>query len=358
VGMLGEAELAAVTVANIPIFVILLLIFGIQSGSSVLISQHWGKRDTDTINRVIGIGIYVALTISVLFAAVMFFFPVQFMGLFTSDQNLAAIAASYGKIVGISYIFNSVTQVYIGAHRSMAHPRLGLYILSVSMCSNTFLNWVLIFGNLGAPKMGVVGAATATLISRILEFVVMVCYASFNRRFKLKPKLLLRPGTALFRQFVRYSTPVVVNETLWGLGTSLYPTIMGHMAGSQEILAAFAISGNIEKVCTVAVFAVAGTAAITVGREIGAGRADTVYDVGLALNTVAFGTGLVVGILMIGVTFFFIQPVVYPLFGLSQGAREIATMMLMVTFLTLSVRSFNSTNIVGVLRGGGDVRAA
>ncbi|MEG0825490.1 MAG: MATE family efflux transporter [Oscillospiraceae bacterium] len=358
VGMLGEAELAAVTVANIPIFVILLLIFGIQSGSSVLISQHWGKRDTDTINRVIGIGIYVALTISVLFAAVMFFFPVQFMGLFTNDANLAAIAASYGKIVGISYIFNSVTQVYIGAHRSMAHPRLGLYILSVSMCSNTFLNWVLIFGNLGAPKMGVVGAATATLISRILEFVVMVCYASFNRRFKLKPKLLLRPGTALFRQFVRYSTPVVVNETLWGLGTSIYPTIMGHMAGSQEILAAFAISGNIEKVCTVAVFAVAGTAAIIVGREIGAGRADTVYDVGLALNTVAFGTGLVVGILMIGVTFFFIQPVVYPLFGLSQGAREIATMMLLVTFLTLSVRSFNSTNIVGVLRGGGDVRVA
>ena len=97
------------------------------------------------------------------------------------------------------------------------------------------------------------------------------------------------------KSYARYSTPVVLNETMWGLGTSLYPTIMGYMAGSTEILAGYAISGNIEKVCTVVVFAIAGTAAIIVGREIGAGRASTVYDTGKCLNTLAFLTGLAVG---------------------------------------------------------------
>ena len=354
----GDAPMAAVSLANIPIFVILLVIFGLQSGSSVLISQFWGKGDTDSINRVLGIGVYVAGAITAAFALVTVFFPLQFMSLFSDNAELIPIAAGYARIVGFSYLFNSVTQVYIAAHRSMENPKLGLYILSVSMCSNTFLNWVFIFGNLGAPALGVDGAAVATLSSRILEFIVMAVYALHNRRFKLRPALILRPGRSLLGSYLRYATPVVVNETMWGLGTALYPTIMGHMEGSTEILAAYALSGNIEKVCTVAVFAVAGTAAIIVGREIGAGRSNTVYEVGAAMNLVAFAGGLIIGILMILAAHLLFGPLLYPIFILSGAAKESATMMLTVTGAFLALRSFNSTNIVGVLRGGGDVRAA
>jgi putative MATE family efflux protein len=359
VGMLpGETPMAAVTLANIPIFVILLLIFGIQSGSSVLISQHWGREDTDTINRVIGIGFLVAGSITTLFALICFLFPLPFMSLFANDQALVELAAQYVQIVGFSYIFNSITQVYLAAHRSMENPRLGLYILTISMCTNTFLNWVFIFGNLGAPKLGVVGAAVATLLSRVIEFLVTFAYACTNRRFRLKPALLFRPQADLVSRFIRFSTPVVLNETLWGLGTALYPTIMGHMAGSTEILAAYTLAGNIEKVCTVAIFAVAGTAAILVGREIGSGRAAGVYEVGAALNMVGFLCGLAVGIFMLLGTWFLAAPYLFPLFGLSQRSSSIATMMLLVTASILPLRAFNTTNIVGVLRGGGDVRAA
>ena len=327
-------------------------------GLSLIAVQYWGKGDTDSINRVIGVGCYVAGAISLLFALAMSGFPTQLMGLLTNDPALVELAASYARIVGPSYILNSITGVYVGAHRSMEHPRLGLIIFSISMCTNTFLNWVLIFGNLGAPQLGVTGAATATFLSRVVEFLVMVVYALANRRFRLRLGLLLRPGTELLWRFLRYSGPVVVNETLWGLGTSLYKVVMGHMENSTEILAAYAISGNIEKVCTVIVFAIAGTAAVIIGREIGAGRLDTVYDTGRTLNTLSFLAGLTVGVLGILGTLYFISPVVYPNFGLSKEAQDIATMMLLVTFSFLSVRSFNTTNIVGVLRGGGDVRAA
>ena len=296
VGALGEAPLAAVLVANIPVFVIQLVIFGLQSGSSVLISQFWGKGDTESINRVIGLGCYVAGAISLAFASVMFFLPEQLMGLLTDNQELVPLAAQYARIVGFSYIFNSLTGVYVGAHRSMENPKLGMIIFGVSMLTNAFLNWVFIFGNLGAPALGVVGAAVATLSARVLEFVIMLSYALTNRRFRLKPAVLFRPGRALLAKFLHYSGPVVLNETLWGLGTSLSQVIMGHLEGSTEILAARALAGNIEDLCTVAIFAIGNTTAIIVGREIGAGRREHVYEVGATLDTLAFLCGLIIGI--------------------------------------------------------------
>ena len=154
VGALGEAPLAAVLVANTPVFVIQLVIFGLQSGSSVLISQFWGKGDTDSINRVVGLGCYVAGAISLVFAGVMFFLPVPLMGMLTDNQELVPLAASYARIVGFSYILNSITGVYVGAHRSMENPKLGMVIFAISMLTNTFLNWVLSSAIWGRPPWG------------------------------------------------------------------------------------------------------------------------------------------------------------------------------------------------------------
>ena len=358
VGMLGEAPMAAVTLANIPIFVVQLMTFGLQSGASVLISQFYGKGDKGSINEVLGIGFAVAGGITLIFGCVMFFLPTQFMALFGNNQDVVALAAQYARIVAFSFLFDSLAQVYIAAHRSMANPLLGLYILGASMVSNTILNWVFIFGKLGAPAMGVRGAALATLISRVLEFAIAVGHISLGRRFRLQFDRLLRPSRAMLRKYVRFATPVLLNETLWGLGTSLYPTIMGHMEGSQAILAAYGIVGNLVNVSTVMVFAIGGTTAIIIGREIGAGRRDGVYEKGLCLDMLAFLAGLVVGAVFIVITYTLFEPVVYPLFHLSDEAAQIATMMSVVSFAILSVRSFNTTNVVGVLRGGGDVRAA
>ena len=358
VGALGEAPLAAVLVANMPVFVIQLVIFGLQSGSSVLISQFWGKGDTDAINRVMGLGFYLAGAISVVFASAMFFFPTQLMSLLTDNGELVPLAARYARIVGPSYLFNSLTGVYVGAHRSMENPKLGMAVFGASMLSNTFLNWIFIFGNLGAPALGVEGAAIATLLSRILEFGLMLTYALTNRRFRVKPALMLRPGWSLVEKFLHYSGPVVLNETLWGLGTSLYQVVMGHMEGSTEILAARALAGNIEDLCTVAIFAIGGTTAIIVGREIGAGRREHIYEIGAALDLLAVCGGLLVGVPLVLCAWLLFPWLVYPFFHLSTVSGGITTMMLTFGGVLLPLRAFDTVNIVGVLRGGGDVRAA
>ena len=358
VGLLGEVPMAGLTLANIPFYALQMFFFGVQSGSAVLISQYWGKGDRKAINRILGLSWLVVGVVSTLFCAILLAGPTRFMGMFGNDPAAVDVAARYGRIVCLSYVLNGITLVYLGAHRSMENPKLGMYMLSASMLTNTVLNWVLIFGKLGAPRMGVEGAAVATLISRCVELAIMLGHICRSKHFRVDLACVMRPGRETAGKLLQYATPVILNETLWGIGTGLYPTIMGHMENSTEILAAYTVAGNIEKLALVALIGLASTAAIVVGREIGAGRRKTVYEVGLALNVLSVATGLVVGGVMLALSWTLIPKYIFPLFQLSANTAGIAEMMLTMIAVMMAPRAFNFTNIVGVLRGGGDVRAA
>ena len=358
VGLLGELPMAAVTLANIPLNMVNFFVFGVQSGATVLVSQYWGRGDRQTINRLTGVAVWIAVAVSLTVAMILLLAPVGFLSLFGSDPAVVELAAEYGRIAGFSYVLNAVTMVYVAMYRTIERPKLGMYILTTSMLCNTFLNWVLIFGNLGAPALGVKGAAIATLTARMLEWVLMGLHMKFGTYFKVDLSLILAPGRKAFRQFVRYGTPVVTNETFWGVGTGLYPTIMGHMAGSQEILAAYTIVGNVNTLCMVAIFGLASTAAILIGREIGAGNKAQVYSVGVAMNVLSVLVGIVMTVVLLVFAWWIGPKWVFPTFHLSAGAAGIASMMLAVQGVIAPLRDFNTTNIVGVLRGGGDVTAA
>ena len=153
VGLLGSEQMSAVTVANVPIFIIQLIVFGLQSGSSVLISQYWGRGDRESINRVIGIGLCIAGSVSTLFALIMAFFPADVLLLVTDNLRLVAIGTPYIRIVGFSYILNSLSSIYIGMQRSIENPRFGMLVFGASMLCNTVGNYVLIFGKLGGKDI-------------------------------------------------------------------------------------------------------------------------------------------------------------------------------------------------------------
>lgn len=359
VGLLGSDQLSAVTAANAPIYLIQVIIFGLMSGLTILVSQYWGKQDIASINRCMGFAMYAGLAISILMAAVLFFFPTQVLLLVTDNRTLIEMGAPYLKIVGISYIFNSVSSVYVSMQRSAENPSLGMKVFAASMLLNTFLNYCLIFGKFGAPALGITGAAIATLTSRIVEFLLVLLYAVFSRRVPLMPSLLFRPGKATARSFAKYATPVLFNETMWGLGTTVMTSILGHMANSADMLAAYTIMGNIDKFTTVSCFGVAGATAVILGKAIGEGtNKDKVYDLSWCLLIVSFilGLGLAV-VLAFALPFVFI-PYLYPLFGLSELATQAAATLCVVYLILLPLKSFDISNITGVLRAGGDVRMA
>ena len=358
VGSLGEAAIAGVTLANTSFFVIVLFCFGIQSGASVLISQYWGKGDTRAINRVLGLGLMFSAAVTAVCAVLMSIFPEQIIGAITDNAELIPIAAEYARIIGFSIAINSVSVMYASALRAMENPRFGMYVLSMSVLLNTFLNWIFIFGKLGVPAMGVKGAEIATLIARVVELIITTVCALRNTDFPLRVKEIIRPGVVIFRDFIRYSAPVVVNETVWGIGYSMYTVIYGHMQNSKEILAANVMSGSIERVMIFIVFGLGGAAAIVVGREIGRGNTDTVFEHAATIEILSFILGAVLGGILIVSALTFLPGVVSGAMELSDMSVDFFTVSLIMLAAAMPVKAVNYCTIVGVLRGGGDVKAA
>ncbi len=362
VGTLGQNELGGLSLANTPFFVAMLFVFGLQSGGAVLMSQYWGKRDVATINRVIGLSIMFAVGLSFVFATAVFLFPRAIMGLTTNNPALLDVAARYGKVVAYSYVLNAFTSLYIGARRSCESPKLGTVVVMLGMGSNVIFNYIFIFGKLGLPAMGVEGAALGTLAARMVETVTVLGYIIVTQHspkqvLKLMPSKMIRPGMTILKDFLRYSSPVMLNETLWGLGTSLYAVIYGHMAASSDITAAYSLSRNVEQIVTIAVFAVSNATAVLVGKSVGAGDSkEEVQSLGMTFTVMSFIVGFVSGLLIIVALFTVVRPFLFPAFKLEPGAMRAATIMLLCQgFATMFFRSFNSTLVVGILRGGGDV---
>lgn len=359
VGTLGQDSLSGVSLANTPFFVAMLFVFGLQSGGAVLISQYWGKNDSRTVNRVMGISWYFACILSTIFAAVVFFFPEQVMSITTNKPELVAVAMRYGKVVAFSYAINSFVTVFTGTLRACEHPLFGTCVVIAGVASNVFFNWVFIFGKLGAPALGVEGAALGTLLARGIELLIVIGYLIFYKKkpFKLEIRHILRPGITIFRDYLKYSAPVLLNETLWGLGASVYPVIYGHMNAASDIVAAFALAGNMERILTVAVFAMAHSAAVIIGTAVGSGGSrDEVLGLGKTVSLISTLVGFASGMLLLIFTFAIIRPVVFPVFNLTQNSQRIAMIFLIVSGCMMIFRAFNTTLIVGILRGGGDVK--
>lgn len=356
VGALGETELAAVTMANSVFYVLSLIIFGIQSGTGVLVAQYYGKGRLDAINRIMGMGYYVSLGLTALIALLAFFFPMQLMQLVTNNPDLWEPGAEYARIVGFSYVCMAFSGVYIAVQRSMENPGLGAILLTVSGALNILLNYMFIFGKWGAPAMGCAGAAVATLLSRVLEVLVVTGCFFRSKRLPVKPGLMLRPGRIIAGDFIKYSLPVVLNEGMWSLAMSLYSIIMGHMPNSTPILAAYTIAGNIDRMAAVALFAAGNAAAVIIGRDIGCGDTKEIYGKGVALNFVCFVTGIISMGLLLTIRATLLDGFIFPLMDISAEAGELAKMMLAFIAVIMPLRSLNLCNIVGVFRGGGDVR--
>ena len=359
VGALGENSLAAVSLANSPFFVMMLVCFGLQSGSGVLTAQYYGKGDTAAINRVVGMGLYASLTLSAILAVLSLTIPGAVMRVLTDNESLVGPGVQYMRFVGPSFLFVSVTGIYLAAQRSMGNPKLGAVLLTASGLLNIFLNWVLIFGKFGAPAMGVAGAALATLLSRGCETAAVTAYALWiDKRLKLRARPILRPGKKMFRDGARYILPVVLNETLWSLGMSLYSLVMGHMEDSAAILAAYSVSGNLERLLSVGLFAAGGATAVIIGRDIGAGDAERVFDRSVALCALSAAVGVISGAAVIALRFTLANSLIFPLMGLGENARGYGCFMLTAVAVILPLRALNLSLITGVFRSGGDVRFA
>lgn len=351
-GSLGGDQISASALANQPYFIFTLFMFGLCSGACVLTAQYWGKSDTQTISRIMALAIKASVLCALLFSFIVLAFPEFVISLYTNDPEVIRMGAQFLRIIGFSYVITSVTTTYLYVLRSVENVRLPLLINFTSFVVNTFLNWVFIYGHLGFPAMGIRGSATATLCARILELTMALIYAyRFDKTLKLRFRYLFQTDRALLRDFLRYSAPVVANESLWGLGVSMQSVIIGHM-GSQEV-AGNSIAGVVQKLGTVVIFGLANAAAVIVGKQIGAGNAKKAKSYARTILLCSVALSVVAAVFILGV-----KNLMVNFYHVDATTKKYAGEFIMVYAGIVLFQAFNSVNIVGILRGGGDTRFA
>ena len=346
-GFVSQDALAAGSLASQIMFILNLVYSGISSGVIMLAAQYWGKQDTLTIERIMGIGMRISILISTVFFILAFFFPALLMRIFTNDMQLVSTGIPYLKIVSFSYLFMSISQVYLCTMRTIERVIFATAANASALLLNILLNAVFIFGLLGAPKMGIVGVALATTIARGIEFVICMLDALKFKTIRFRPSTIFERHKLLFADFMKYSLPAFGNEVSWGLAFSMYSVIMGHLG--SDIVAANAVVVVARNLGTVACFGIANAGAILLGKSIGAGRMETVKADASKFCKITFISGMIGGIFI-----FLLRPLFMNMADLTATAQGYLNIMLFINMYYVLGQAMNTAVICGVFRSGGD----
>lgn len=352
IGMVGENQLAAVGLANQFFLIILMGITGITSGTAIFTSQYWGKKDLSNVKRMLGICLISSVAVTAVGTTFVLVFPRQIMRFFTPDLEVVTLGAQYLRVVAISYIFTAITFSFNFSLRSIGKTALPMVVSVIALIVNVAFNWIFIFGNLGAPVLGVVGAALATTIARIVETLILVgtvyarksvLAAKFHELIDISKELISRVTVPVLF--------VVLNELCWGLGMVVYSAAYGHIGAGAA--ASVQISNTVANLSTVLVFGLAGAAATIVGNKIGEGDEEggKLYAKRIAVVSVIFAFFISTGLALS-------SPAIVGLFAVSQQVASASLTILYITSGILVLRTFNVVVIIGILRGGGDAKVA
>jgi putative MATE family efflux protein len=350
IGRIGETEIASVGLANQYFFLFMLLLFGTNSGSAIFIAQFWGKQDIKNIRRVLGICLITGGTGALIFTAGALTVPDIILSIFSEDIKVIELGSKYLKIVGFSYIITCISFAFGFASRSIGQAKLPMLVSIIALGCNTLLNYLLIFGNFGFPKMGIEGAALATLISRIIEMVMLLAII-YNSKGVLAGKLyqMLDLSKEFVIKVFKTTLPVIINEFFWALGMTVYSIAYARIGTSA--IAAVNISNTIQNLFLVISFGLANACAVMIGNKIGAKEEEVGIEYAKRFSILVPLIGIIMGVIL-----YIFSPVILSLFKITPEGYDYCIKILVVLSICMPIRMLNSTVIVGILRSGGDTK--
>ena len=352
IGSLGENEIAAVGISNQFYMLYYYTIMGITLGAGIFMSQFWGKKDVTSIHKFLGISLVVGMISTIFFAILAFFFPEMIMKIFIDENIVIEQGVAYLKMVALSYIFTTISLAYAAALRSIGQTKIPMYGSLVGLVFNGILNYIFIFGKFGAPVMGVAGAALGTTVSRFMElaFILFIIYKNKNV-VAGKISQLLDFNFDLVKRYFITATPVVFNDVMWIAGITAY--FIAYSKLGINATATMQIANTINNVFNIFGIGIASASAILIGNKIGAGKEEDAKEDAVKISVFGVLVGIIIGIL-----FFVLAPFIAMLFKITPETYNNVIFVLRVMAIVLPLRFFGITQIIGVLRGGGDVMYA
>lgn len=349
IGRLGDDAISGVYVGNQMQAVVQMFIAGIEGAILILAAQYWGKKDAASIRKVVSVGVKFAFGVGLAVTLVAVLFPSAIIGLFTHEPGVIAEGTTYLRIVGFTYLFFSVSQVMIASMRSVETAKIGLYISIMALVVNVSLNYILIFGKLGFPALGVKGAAIATLISRVLEMLVGVIYVfALDRKLRFRFSDLLHTDRALLKDFLLYGLPVIGGQVVWAFNNLANTKIMGFY--SAGVLAAVSITGMLHNLVYVWMTGLSSAVGIITGKTVGAGQYEKMKEYARTVQIIFLGVGVISGAVVLLFRDGFIG-----LYNATPEAMEYSRQFINVISVTIVGTCYQAACLFGLVKSGGDI---
>lgn len=355
VANLGEIVLDGVYATNVVSTFVGQIIHGIAPAMIVLAAQYWGKGDSESVKKIVSIGIKLSFACTAVISLLMIFFPAQMLSIFNSNSEVIAAGVPYARIMGFGYLFFCISNVLISAMRCVESVRIGMIDSIVALVINITLNYLLIYGKLGFPALGVTGAALATVIARLAECVLMIWFVFFHdKRLDMNlSDVFGKSDPQLTSDFFRYGLPVFIGAITWGINLSVQGMIVGRF--DVNSIAAYSIASTVFSILTVGAYGSATASSIVIGKAVGNGDMTIVKQYARTLQLIFVGVGIITGSLI-----WFSRPLVlaiYSHFGeLEDLTLTYADQFLRVLAVCSVGTSYQMSVNTGIVRAGGDTK--
>lgn len=346
-GMLTQDSLSAVSLASQVTFVENLFLLAMTIGLSMFAAQYWGKKDKAAVERIFAYVMKITIAVSFMFFLAGMCIPDVLMRIFTNEQRLVEGGGIYLRTVSLAFLLTGISQVYLCILKNTGKAAKSSIISSVSVAVNIVLNAVLIFGWFGFPQMGIEGAALATVIARMAEVLWCIFETTGKDCVKLKLCQMIHDDKALRHDFWKHSFPVLCNETVWGVGFTMYSVIMGHLG--SDAVAANSIANIVKNLVACFCFGLGSGGGIMVGNELGAGRLERAKEYGGRICRLSVLCGIASGIALL-----VLSPLILAVTNLSDTADIYLRWMLVMCSGYMVGKSVNGTTIGGIFCAGGD----
>lgn len=347
-GQLGENSLSGATLAGQMFFILTLAIAGVSEGSNVLLSQYYGKGDYNSIHKIYAIAYRGAIFFGVIASVTAFLIPEVFMNIYSNEPEVIEEGTKYLRIMALSYIPFSITTCTTTTLRSVHSTKIAVVVYGTSFFINAFLNYGLIFGNFGMPRLEIIGAGIATVIARSVELIIIIVYmCKFDQKIKLKFAHLKTVDRLIFKNFLKNSTPILVNEIMWVMGTTTMSIIFGRMG--KSMVSANAISMVMFQLVSIFLFGIASASLVIIGNVIGEGKITKAYKYANTFVVIAILMGVISS-----ATVYFSKDFVISFYNITKETEIIAKEILTANSVILFFQSLSIICGMGILRGGGD----
>lgn len=350
VATLGDTVYAGVVQANGATGFFTATITGLIGGSSVLIAQYWGKKDTIRIKRIFAIVSWICLGLAAVFTVFIVAMPTGVLGLLTSDKRVIDAALPYMTLICWSYLPYALSTALVGMLRSVEIVKITLYTTIATLFMNIGLNYVLIFGKLGMPAMGAAGAAWATICSRVMELGLVWYYLfKVQKKLTIRPRDLLKGERTLLLDYFRYGLPVAIVDAQWAVVGFCKVAIIGRF--DEQMIAANSIANTLMQLGTLFTFSLAGGACVVIGKTVGEGDYQRTREYSKTIQIMF----LLIGVVMSVIVYFMRVPFA-SLHGVSAEAKKLSAEMIAIAAVSLVGTTYHASCFVGINRGAGDSR--